>query len=402
MKIHCIATLTPAFFALALWSGAASATTFQWDGDGNPGGSSADFNDPQNWINTGNTNRNSGRPTDDDDTALFNGNGPTSVTVTGTDIVELLDFTVGGYTLDATAADPRRLSIGDATASLSGIRYQGTAGTVTLGSNLELDIDADDTRIRTDADNRVVIDSRLTDVSAGAGSNNAALIIDGSGTVVFTHTNNTFNGGGNNFLRGDTTTYVNNASGTGLGGNQIVLQSTATLGGTGFLELDTNRNLVVQDNTTLTAGFEGAQQIGTLTVGGTATSISNSENNNVVLQDGSILTFEIDSTSNDLIDITNGDLIVDGDTVVNILDIGGATSGTYTLIDYTGTLTGEAGFAGLGAEAFVLPEGYTGTLVDNTVNSSVDLVLVVPEPGSVGLALLGGLLMLKRGRHEND
>lgn len=69
-------------------------------------------------------------------------------------------------------------------------------------------------------------------------------------------------------------------------------------------------------------------------------------------------------------------LAVNGTCTVNILG-GGLTVGRFTLIDYDGTI-GGAGFAGLVLGR--LPQGVVATLVDNTVDTAVELNITAANP----------------------
>jgi hypothetical protein len=78
-----------------------------------------------------------------------------------------------------------------------------------------------------------------------------------------------------------------------------------------------------------------------------------------------------------LIDVTlNDGLTINGGTV-NLFDIGGLAVGTYTLIDYVGTLGGAVGNLGFGTQ----PAGFTFLLVNNMANTSIDLQVTVGIPG---------------------
>jgi hypothetical protein len=80
--------------------------------------------------------------------------------------------------------------------------------------------------------------------------------------------------------------------------------------------------------------------------------------------------------------------------MLNLTNAGSMTDGTYILIDYSGTLNGSVSNIAMGAT----PSGYTYSLVNNTPNKSIDLVVTaaVPEPGARVLMVLTALLLSGR------
>lgn len=68
--------------------------------------------------------------------------------------------------------------------------------------------------------------------------------------------------------------------------------------------------------------------------------------------------------------VASGSLTASGTTVINVRGYGFAT-GQFTLVDYSGTPLANLSNFSLGA----LPIGVTGTLVNNTANTSIDLVI---------------------------
>src|SRR5690606_347062 len=64
--------------------------------------------------------------------------------------------------------------------------------------------------------------------------------------------------------------------------------------------------------------------------------------------------------------------------IINISQEGEIPVGSYPLIYYTGSI-GGLGFTGL--QLAPLPGRITGTLVNNTVDSTIDLVVTASEPG---------------------
>jgi fibronectin-binding autotransporter adhesin len=89
---------------------------------------------------------------------------------------------------------------------------------------------------------------------------------------------------------------------------------------------------------------------------------------------------------NDLIAIT-GNLTLDG--LLQVVELGGAlnASDTYTLFDYSGTLTDN----GLQLDSAFLTAHPGAMILIDTINTQV--LLAVPEPG-VFTSLLGGMSLL--------
>jgi len=153
----------------------------------------------------------------------------------------------------------------------------------------------------------------------------------------------TYDGGttitGGTLLAGNTT---GSATGTGA----VAVQTGGTLGGDGFI----GGQVTIQDGGTLAPGTSP----GTLTI-----------NNNLVLNNASILDYELDTPGivgsgiNDLT-VVNGNLTLDG--ILNITDLGGFGDGTYRLFDYTGSLTDN------GLNFGVLPGLFDLTLDTATAN----------------------------------
>jgi autotransporter-associated beta strand protein len=84
------------------------------------------------------------------------------------------------------------------------------------------------------------------------------------------------------------------------------------------------------------------------------------------------------------INVTGG-LSVPGTNVVLNLSALGLTSGTFTLIDYTGTSPGITNFV------LVLPPGVVATLVNNTANSSVDINITSAPRNITWFGTAGGV-----------
>lgn len=157
----------------------------------------------------------------------------------------------------------------------------------------------------------------------------------GAGKWVLTG-NNTYTGATN--VSGGTLLINGNHSGTGL----ATVASGGTLGGTGSIA----GGLTVESGGHIAPGAS----IGTFTVGGAT-----------VLEAGSILDFELGAPTNSdrlNVNLANG-LTINGGTL-NLTNAGGLAAGTYTLIDYAGTLAGSVDNLLFGS----VPNGFTFDLVD--------------------------------------
>jgi autotransporter-associated beta strand protein len=216
-----------------------------------------------------------------------------------------------------------------------------------------------------------------------SGQSGSTLTKDGGGKLVMSGTNTfagpvTVNAG---------TLLVNGGNG-GAGGYTV--NSGAILGGTG----------TIAGPVSVAAGgiIEPGASAGTLTAGALS------------LVAGSTMTYELDAPNtvgggvNDLVALTNanggtGNLTLPASgVVVNIVGLPGFNlqpgGTTYTLMTYTGTLTGSAASFQLGfAPSFV-----TGATFDTTSQPGAVLITVVPTPGSFGVLGMAGLLAARRRR----
>jgi fibronectin-binding autotransporter adhesin len=193
-------------------------------------------------------------------------------------------------------------------------------------------------------------------VISGTGSyNRSASTATTGGTSILT-AGNTYAGG---TTVNDGLLLVNNTvsteSGTGTGpvtiGAGAATLFRGTLGGTGYI----SGLVTVQEGGAIAPG----NSIGTLNLKGGLT-----------LQTNAVLNMELGAPSTgDLINVTPTDgLTINGGTV-NLINAGSLGAGTYTLIDYVGTLMGSFSNLILGTQ----PTGFTYMLVNNTSNTSIDL-----------------------------
>jgi len=388
---------------LTSFQGSVRANVFVWDGAGNPGGSNLSFTDPQNWINNTSGMRNDGLPDDAGDTAMFAGNGPFAIDVDANVTLERIAFDAGGYTLGTGSGAIitfDTLDTGDGN-DFDGISFNAGVGSNLVDSSLVFNLTRDRTGIRVAAGNLLQIDAQLVE-DFGLGLS-TALLIDGAGKSVLTGSNSDFTGS-NNFFR-DGIKYVNNTAGSGAGRNQVILQNAGTLAGTGFIQLNDNRDIIVENSAKLTAGFEdsdGNPTIETLTFESHSTSPGG---NDLKLRAGHTIEFQVGATADQI--IVPNDVRLEAQGVFSILAAPGASVGTYPLIDYGNGPAGGAVFLGQVAIDFfndnelTLPAGWIASLVDNQVNTSIDLVVTaIPEPGTMLLLAVGGALGLGRLRRS--
>ncbi len=166
-----------------------------------------------------------------------------------------------------------------------------------------------------------------------------------------------------------------------LGATPVTVGTNGTLGGTGSIAG------VVTTNGTIAPG----NSAGTLTV-----------NNNVVLNSTATLAYELkgsDTTvGGGINDLLTGvvNLTLDGTLNVTGLDaFTGLTSGTWRLINYSGTLTNNT----LNLGTLPMSDPDTAFSIDTATLGQVNLVLsAVPEPTSALLGLLASLGLLRRRR----
>ncbi|MEX0612224.1 MAG: autotransporter-associated beta strand repeat-containing protein, partial [Pirellulales bacterium] len=191
----------------------------------------------------------------------------------------------------------------------------------------------------------------------GRVSGSSGLTKTGSGTFTLAPL-----AGGNTY--GGTTTVnagtllVNNTTGSGTGTGSVVVGMGATLGGTGRI----TGAVTVNSGAHIAPGAS----IESLDVGA------------LTLAAGSILDFELDTLlgadTSDLVNVTTSNGLTINGGMLNLTNAGGMTGGTYTLIDYAGSLNGNVSNITLGTT----PAGFTYDLVDNTSNKSIDLVVTAP------------------------
>lgn len=176
------------------------------------------------------------------------------------------------------------------------------------------------------------------------------------------------------------TLLVNNTSGNGTGSGALTVLSGATLGGNG----------IITAATTINGTLSPGNSPGTLTI-----------NNALALDSTAVLEWEINTSDttvgggiNDLVTgVTN--LTLDG--TINFSLVGGpqiTSTGTWRLLNYTGTLTNNT----LSIGTLSLGSGLSAN-IDTTVANQVNLV-VIPEPSTWALIGIGAaaVVLLRRRR----
>ncbi len=188
----------------------------------------------------------------------------------------------------------------------------------------------------------------ITDGTKG-GAATVAIVKTGTGIWTLT-ASNTYSGGttvNGGELR------VNNTTGSGTGTNAVTVNNGGTLGGTGIIR----GAVTVNTGGTLAPGASA----GTLTI-----------SNNLTLSSGAVLNFELGATNVSDKIVVSGALALGG--TLNVTNLAGFGTNTYTLITYGGALSGTLPAIG------VMPSGYTGTLNTNTSGQVKLVVQVAPKP----------------------
>ena len=192
--------------------------------------------------------------------------------------------------------------------------------------------------------------------------NNGTLLISGSGNTYNDSTGDGVNIEGNgNFI-------VNNTTGSATGtGNNLWIDSGVTLGGVGSVS---GSNLILRGGT-----IAPGNSTGTLTVG------------DATFEAGSTYEWEFGDGGSDLLAV-DGNLTIDDDFTIDIVDLHGGPFGTLDLITYTGTLDGDPSLWTINHPPEV---SYSQILGDG---GSIRLTGLTPEPTTTLLLTLAGLVLL--------
>ncbi|HLX59895.1 MAG TPA: autotransporter-associated beta strand repeat-containing protein, partial [Planctomycetota bacterium] len=183
----------------------------------------------------------------------------------------------------------------------------------------------------------------------GAISGTGSLTV-GGGTLTLSNGGNSY-GGGTTVTTG-TTLQLTNTTGTATGTGLVLVNSGGTLAGTGIIggALTVNGTLNPHANTT-TAGL--------LTI-----------NSNTIINGGSILNFNFGASgTNDQLSV-GGNATLNGSITINVNQLAGFGSGSFTLINATGTVTNNASFTFNGV----------GTLVANVSTGTGHQLIVTFAP----------------------
>jgi autotransporter-associated beta strand protein len=199
----------------------------------------------------------------------------------------------------------------------------------------------------------VTVTNTMAPILSGVvgGATGSAVVKAGTGTLVLTNAN-TYDGGTTvsaGRLR------VNNTTGSGTGSGAVTV-SGGSLSGNGFI-----------------GGATTVQTGGTLAPGGATPGVL-TFNGALTLDAGSIMSYRL-GTSSDSANITTASgLTLDSGTntiTLNFSDSGGLAAGSYTLLDYNTAFNGNLGSIVIGTN----PGGFNFSVVDNTTNTSIDLVV---------------------------
>jgi hypothetical protein len=167
-----------------------------------------------------------------------------------------------------------------------------------------------------------------------------------------------------------------NTTGSATGSGAVTVNSGAILGGTGAL-----------------SGAVSVNSGGHIAPGAGIESLDVGALN---LNAGSALDFEFDTVLgtgiSDLLNVTlNNGLTINGGTL-NLINAGTMSAGTYMLLGYAGTLNGSLSNLVLGNT----PAGFNYSLVNDTTNKSINLVVAVPGDFNRGGAVDAGDYVLWR------
>ncbi len=202
---------------------------------------------------------------------------------------------------------------------------------------------------------------------AGQISGSGNLLKEAAGALTLTGSNSY--SGGTTVMAGTLVAASSNSTGSG----NLSVSSSATLAGSG----------TIVGAVTINAGAHLAPGTspGNLTVGSLA------------LASSCILDYELGTTS-DLTTITSpGGLSITGGTV-NITPLSGFGVGQYPLLDYVTSFTGSPSNLSIGSA----PPGFAYSFVNNTTNTSIDLMVALPEPSSLVMVAGFGALCYRRRR----
>jgi autotransporter-associated beta strand protein len=299
----------------------------------------------------------------------------------------------GGAALNGTSA-ATSVSVNSGTLSLGGNNRLATDASVSVDAGATLGLGSNsqqlagltgDGSVTTSASGSLNLNVASTNTYAGNISGGGNLTKSGSGTLFLT---------GSNSLTGTTAVSSGTLRVNGSVAGDATVASGATLGGTGTISGAVNVTGVLSPG----ASIESLA-VGTTTFGG-----------------GSAFEWEYNSqtVTADLLDI-NGNLNLDGSVTLTLIDLAelstAISQGTkFTLISYTGawdsgTFSGYADDSTFSFGGMDWVINYDDATGGNNFSGDQDgasgfvTMTVVPEPSSLGLALIaGGLLVTRRRR----
>ena len=299
-------------------------------------------------------------------------------------------LTVNGGVIDLNATTAsRQFSIGNLTGVGGTIKNNGTtAALVIMGVS--------------DTGGGDFAGSIVDNSNSGTGTIN--LRKTGTGRITLSGAN-TYSGG--TLINGGTL-ILNNAvgtSGTGTGAVNVtpLIGINGTIGGSGTIGGITgasaaNLTLTGINSSTLAILTPGALDIGGNSVLGTFTVGSTTVNNNVTFGIFSQLTAQLEVGGSDLLNVYGNLSLSSNSDILSMSSLPAGASGTYTLVNYTGSLTGVFNTVIYGSTSYAfnaLPSFMTLSYGTGT-NSSI--TVTVPEPHSMAALLLTGVAVLRRVR----
>ena len=168
---------------------------------------------------------------------------------------------------------------------------------------------------------------------------------------------------------------ANNTSGSAVGSGAVTANSGGAIGGTGSV----GASVTVNSGGAISPGASA----GTLTINGS-----------LALNSGSQWNYELGSPGTGDKVIVNGALSMGG--TLNITNAGGFGAGTYTLMTYTGTLSGTP--PTIGAK----PSGFGCSISTATANQVQLIVTVLPPPSISSVTSAGGNVIFSGIGPTND
>jgi hypothetical protein len=359
--------LAAAVGAGSLFSSFAQAATWTWTGGGSTSTpTTGSWNAAANWSPAS-------IPSSANTTALqFNGSGSTVYTSTN----NITNQIVGTISLNSTAS---------VTNGIAGTNSLNTNNSVTIEQlstgafNISMPFTLDGKTLTLSGNQSGVVTLSGTVMGSGNGSHMLSLVKDGSSTYVVSGTgNNNWNGttvNGGKLLFNST-----NAN----GGGQVTVNSTGVVGGSGSV----NAAITLNSGATLMPGTGDS---------GGGLSLSN----NITISNGR--TLDIQSSSSSFALLTVSANVTLGGTLSLKANFQPALETPIVILNKTtsGAISGT--FAGLAQNAYFHPTAGPNTSdwysISYTAGDGNDIAIVrhsVPEPGAVGLMLLGVPAILRR------